>query len=72
VLYHFLHGIALLVLAYYPGNRGPCYLFLAGILFFSGSLYLLALTGANWLGALTPLGGLAFLAGWAWLFFAPR
>ena len=39
-------------------------LFLAGILIFSGSLYLLALTGARWLGAVTPLGGLAFLAGW--------
>jgi uncharacterized membrane protein YgdD (TMEM256/DUF423 family) len=39
-------------------------LFLAGIVVFSGSLYLLALTGGRWLGAITPLGGLAFLAGW--------
>jgi uncharacterized membrane protein YgdD (TMEM256/DUF423 family) len=38
--------------------------FLAGIVFFSGSLYLLALTGAKWLGAVTPIGGLAFLLGW--------
>lgn len=41
------------------------WLFVAGIVIFSGSLYLLALTGARWLGAITPLGGLAFLAGWA-------
>jgi uncharacterized membrane protein YgdD (TMEM256/DUF423 family) len=39
-------------------------LFVAGILIFSGSLYLLAFTGLRWLGAITPLGGLAFLAGW--------
>jgi uncharacterized membrane protein YgdD (TMEM256/DUF423 family) len=40
------------------------WLFVAGIAIFSGSLYLLALTGTRWLGAITPLGGLAFLAGW--------
>jgi uncharacterized membrane protein YgdD (TMEM256/DUF423 family) len=39
-------------------------LFIAGIVFFSGSLYALSLTGLRWLGAITPLGGLAFLAGW--------
>ena len=39
-------------------------LFVAGIVIFSGSLYLLAFTGARWFGAITPLGGLAFLAGW--------
>jgi len=42
-------------------------LFLAGIVIFCGSLYALALTGERWLGAITPLGGLAFLAGWACL-----
>jgi uncharacterized membrane protein YgdD (TMEM256/DUF423 family) len=42
-------------------------LFVAGIFIFSGSLYLLALTETRWLGAITPLGGLAFLAGWACL-----
>lgn len=42
-------------------------LFLAGIIVFSGSLYLLALTGERWLGAITPLGGVAFLAGWSCL-----
>jgi uncharacterized membrane protein YgdD (TMEM256/DUF423 family) len=40
------------------------WLFAAGILLFSGSLYAMALTGARWLGAVTPLGGAAFLAGW--------
>ena len=40
------------------------WLFVAGIVLFSGSLYLMALTGTRWLGAVTPIGGLAFLAGW--------
>jgi uncharacterized membrane protein YgdD (TMEM256/DUF423 family) len=44
------------------------WLFLAGILLFSGSLYLLVFTRVRWLGAITPLGGVAFLAGWALLF----
>ena len=43
------------------------WLFLLGTLIFSGSLYILALTGVKWLGAVTPLGGLAFIAGWACL-----
>jgi len=43
------------------------WLFLLGILVFSGSLYLLSITGVRWLGAVTPLGGLAFIAGWACL-----
>ena len=42
--------------------------FLGGIVLFSGSLYLLALTNLRWLGAITPLGGVSFLVGWAWLF----
>lgn len=46
------------------------WLFVAGILVFSGSLYLLALGGPRWLGAITPLGGLAFMAGWALLGWA--
>ena len=45
------------------------YLFILGIALFSGSLYLLALTGVAWLGAITPLGGASFLAGWALLFW---
>jgi uncharacterized membrane protein YgdD (TMEM256/DUF423 family) len=68
VLYHFLHALALLVLALHGiGSRAPSILFVAGIILFSGSLYLLALTNVRWLGAITPLGGLCFLAGWAWL-----
>jgi len=46
-------------------------LFAGGVALFSGSLYLLALTGVTALGAVTPVGGLAFLAGWALLFFSP-
>ena len=45
-------------------------LFGVGILLFSGSLYLLALTNTLWLGAITPLGGICFIAGWLLLFFA--
>ena len=72
VLYHFLHGLALIVLSMHNTNRLVCYLLLSGIVLFSGSLYALAATGASWLGPITPIGGLCFLAGWAWLFFAPR
>jgi uncharacterized membrane protein YgdD (TMEM256/DUF423 family) len=52
-------------------SRGAAWLFLVGIIVFSGSLYLMALTNLRWLGAITPIGGLCFLAGWAWLVFAP-
>lgn len=48
------------------------WLFVSGIVLFSGSLYALALTGYRWLGAVTPLGGLAFLAGWLCLAVAIR
>ena len=72
VLYHFIHAVALVAFALHGiGNRGPYYLLLAGIFFFSGSLYLMALTNARWLGAITPIGGLCFLAGWTWLIIAP-
>jgi uncharacterized membrane protein YgdD (TMEM256/DUF423 family) len=72
VLYHFIHALALLFLALYgAANRGAWWLLLAGIVLFSGSLYAMALTNAKWLGAVTPLGGLCFLAGWAWLFISP-
>ena len=71
-LYHFIHAIALFVLALYgTANRGAWWLLFAGIFLFSGSLYLMALTDIRWLGAITPLGGLCFLAGWAWLVIAP-
>ena len=74
VFYQFIHAIALLVLALYGIiNRGACLLLFIGILLFSGSLYLLALIpqARDWLGAVTPLGGLCFLGGWAWLVLAP-
>jgi uncharacterized membrane protein YgdD (TMEM256/DUF423 family) len=72
VLYHFIHAIALLGLALYGNvNRGAWWLLFVGIFLFSGSLYLMALTNLRWLGAITPFGGVCFLAGWAWLIIAP-
>lgn len=70
VLYHFAHTIMLVVLGQrQPLRHGPWLSFLAGIVIFSGSLYLLAVTNLKWLGAITPIGGVSFLVGWAWLFF---
>jgi uncharacterized membrane protein YgdD (TMEM256/DUF423 family) len=70
VFYHALHTLVLLVLAQQPVvATGIVVSFLCGILLFSGSLYLLAVTNVRWLGAITPLGGISFLIGWAWLFF---
>ena len=72
VLYHLAHAVALVALALHgPANRGVGYLLTAGIVIFSGSLYLLAVTNVRWLGAITPVGGLCFLAGWAWLAISP-
>jgi uncharacterized membrane protein YgdD (TMEM256/DUF423 family) len=74
--YHMYHALALLAAAWAVGRwpGGPAvaagWLFVAGTLIFSGSLYLLALTGQRWLGAITPLGGLAFILGWAALAWA--
>ena len=68
VLYHFIHAVMLFVLALRkPVFTGPWLSFLVGILIFSGSLYLLGVTNIKWLGAITPVGGVCFLAGWAWL-----
>jgi uncharacterized membrane protein YgdD (TMEM256/DUF423 family) len=70
VRYHMYHALALFACAWAQERWGaPVFgyggwLFVAGIVVFSGSLYLLTLTGQRWWGALTPLGGLAFLAGW--------
>ena len=75
VFYHFIHAVMLFVLAERkPFPAFAWWSFLAGIVIFSGSLYLLAVTNANWLGAVTPIGGLCFLAGWAWWIFrkSPR
>jgi len=72
VLYHFIHALALFVLAFFgTTNRGACWLLFAGIIIFSGSLYAMGLTGVRVLGAITPIGGLCFLAGWAWLVISP-
>lgn len=74
VQYHFYHALALLAVGVIALGqpqtamlRSAGWLFVVGTLVFSGSLYLLALTGAKWLGAVTPLGGLAFIAGWGCL-----
>jgi len=72
VLYHFIHAIALFVLALFgTSNRGAWWLLFAGIFLFSGSLYVMALSNLRWLGAITPFGGLCFLAAWVWLIIAP-
>lgn len=71
--YHLIHTLALCAVAAHP--RPPRWaggLFVAGILLFSGSLYTMTLTGSSWLGAITPLGGMCFIAGWLVLAFAPR
>ena len=72
VQYHAWHAIALVgigsLLLHFPRSRGfklAAWLFVAGNLLFAGSLYVVAVTGARGLGVITPLGGVAFLAGWA-------
>lgn len=78
VTYQMYHALALvgvgILLARYSVDgsvwlSASGWLFIAGSLLFSGSLYVLSLTGTTWLGAITPLGGLAFLAGWLALAF---
>jgi uncharacterized membrane protein YgdD (TMEM256/DUF423 family) len=73
VVYHFIHTVMLFILARRaPLHSGPWFCFLAGILIFSGSLYLFAITNLKWFGAITPIGGLSFLAGWLWLMIVPE
>lgn len=67
--YHLVHALAILALALFAKASGravglPAALFSAGIVCFSGSIYLLVLTGQKWLGPVTPLGGLLMAAGW--------
>ena len=80
--YHFIHALGLLTVSFLPktgtfsefATNWVCGLLLAGIVIFSGSLYLLAVTGNPMLGAITPIGGVSFIAGWlvlAW-FLLPR
>ena len=65
VIYHLLHTAVLLIVACLrPFPAWTWQLFAAGIVIFSGSLYLMALTRVTWLGAITPIGGICFLAGW--------
>ena len=69
--YQIYHALALLIVGLLVSRNAiglipmAGWLFTAGIILFSGSLYLLAITDVKWLGAITPLGGLCFLAGWA-------
>jgi uncharacterized membrane protein YgdD (TMEM256/DUF423 family) len=76
VRYQMYHALALLLAAWavtrWPGSLtiAAGWLFVAGTLIFSGSLYALGLSGVRWLGAITPLGGVAFLGGWLCLALA--
>ena len=72
VFYHFVHALGLLAVSMLPklgivsesAGTWVCALLLAGIVIFSGSLYVLAISGVRTLGAITPIGGLAFIAAW--------
>ena len=72
VFYHFIHAMGVLVVSMIPragsfsvgAASNVCWLLIAGVLVFSGSLYTLALTGVRSLGAITPIGGVCFIAGW--------
>ena len=68
VLYHLVHALAVLAVALGADRlrrpRLAAGLFCAGVVVFSGTLYLLAITGMTWLGAVTPVGGLLLMAGW--------
>jgi uncharacterized membrane protein YgdD (TMEM256/DUF423 family) len=68
--YHLIHAVGLIAVGvaqrHWPSRWlvASAWLLLAGVVLFSGSLYVLALTGTRWLGAVTPLGGVSFIAGW--------
>jgi uncharacterized membrane protein YgdD (TMEM256/DUF423 family) len=71
VRYHFYHALALVAVAVaiqrWPNSNLPViagWLFVVGVVIFSGSLYVMAFTGLRWLGAITPIGGVALIAGW--------
>jgi uncharacterized membrane protein YgdD (TMEM256/DUF423 family) len=73
--YQMYHAIAIILAGIIATGAGrgaqtAGWIFQAGIVLFSGSLYVLAVTGVKGLGAITPLGGLAFLVGWLWLAWA--
>lgn len=79
-LYHLVHALAVLVVALKPAGpastlrprvlQRAALCWAAGVILFSGSLYALALGGPGWLGPVTPLGGVAFIAGWVMVSFA--
>ena len=76
VRYHVYHALALLAVAWVADKNPESFAnaagwtFTLGIVVFSGSLYILSISGIRWLGAVTPLGGVALLVGWALLFLA--
>ena len=83
VFYHFIHSLGVLVVSMLPragnfpmnGASSVCWLLTAGVLIFSGSLYTLAVTGVRSMGAITPIGGVCFIAAWlllAYYFIAQR
>ena len=80
VFYHFIHALGLLIVSLLPrvgalaavAAGRVSWLLFTGILLFSGSLYLLAVTGVRTLGAVTPLGGVAFIGGWILLAWSAR
>lgn len=74
VQYQMFHALGILIVALFadrlPDNKAPLWaarFMLIGIVLFSGSLYVLAISGMKWLGAITPLGGVSFIAGWIFL-----
>ena len=75
VFYHFIHALGLLIVSVLPrigfltesASTWVCALLLAGIVLFSGSLYVLAMTGVRTFGAITPFGGVSFIAAWLYL-----
>ena len=74
VEYHFYHALGLLLIGLLAVNYPSLYvkwsaiLLFVGIFLFSGSLYVLAVSGIKWFGAITPFGGISFIAGWIMLF----
>ena len=76
VRYQMYHSLALFVVAWSIDRFGPAlftpagWFFIAGIVIFSGSLYILTISGMKWLGAITPIGGVSFIIGWGMLAYA--
>lgn len=71
-IYHLVHaGVLLFLATLRPLPKLPWILILSGVILFSGSLYLLAILDAHWVGPVTPLGGLLLLSGWLGLVFKP-